>query len=122
MAPPGCRPAGSPGEALPAGRGYTEGASPAALQMRAPTGGKSETNFEEREGQVGAPASAAGTVAGTRGPGVPRHLEVGEGRRAPGPFAWSAAAEAQPRAGRLSRPQGPLPRLAPADGTRGRRD
>lgn len=71
MAPPGCRPADSPGEALPAGRGNTEGASPAVLQMRAPTGGKSETNFVEREGLVGAPASAAGTVAGTEALGHP---------------------------------------------------
>lgn len=48
-----------------------EGASPVALQMRAPTGGKSETNFAEREGQVGAPASAAGTVAETEAMGHP---------------------------------------------------
>lgn len=75
-APPGSRPAGSPGEAPRAGRGSPEGASPAALQIRAPTGGKSETNFAERgraaparEGQVGAPVLAAGTVAGTEAPG-----------------------------------------------------
>lgn len=71
MAPSGCRPAGSPGEAWRARLGSPEGASPAALQMRAPTGGKSETNFAEREGQVGAPASAAGTVAETEAMGHP---------------------------------------------------